>query len=213
MFANVVQSLASNSLPVNWFDAVVILVLGFGLFRGRKNGMSKEILPLFQWLAVVFVSGLFYSMVAQLLVQWTGLDPLISYLLGYVILALAVIFVFSLIKRTVGLRLFGSNIFGSAEYYLGMPSGLVRFACILVFALAFLNARHFTASQIEASNNYQDRWYGAHFFPNLYNVQDQVFKQSFTGPYIKDYLGVLLIQPTTSGNSGNQAVEDDQPAE
>ena len=51
----------SNSLPVNWFDAVVVLVLGFGLFRGRKNGMSKEILPLFQWLAVILVSGLFYS--------------------------------------------------------------------------------------------------------------------------------------------------------
>jgi uncharacterized membrane protein required for colicin V production len=208
MFANAIQSLASNSLPLNWFDAVVVLVLGFGLFRGRKNGMSKEILPLFQWLAVIFVSGLFYSMVAQLLVQWAHLDPLVSYLLGYVILALAVFLVFSMIKRTLGLKLFGSNIFGNAEYYLGMPSGLVRFACMLLFALAFLNARQYTSAQIDASNDYQARWYGEHFFPDLFNVQNQVFKKSFSGPYIKDYLSVLLIKPTLAGGGGNRPVQD-----
>ena len=212
MFANVMQSLVSNSLVANWFDAVVVLVLGFGLFRGRKNGMSKEILPLFQWLAVIFVCGLFYSMVAQLLVKLAALDPLTSYILSYVVLALVVFFIFSLLKRTLGIRLFGSNIFGNAEYYLGMPSGMVRFACMLLFALAFLNARNYTPAQIEASNNYQERWYGAHYFPNLYTVQNQVFKQSFTGPYIKDYLGVLLITPTPESGSGNQPLPD-EPAE
>ncbi|MGB7767718.1 MAG: CvpA family protein [Verrucomicrobiia bacterium] len=212
MFANAMQSLVSNGLAANWFDAVVVLMLGFGIFRGRKNGMSKEILPLFQWLAVIFVCGLFYSMVAQLLAKTAGLDQMTSCLLGYGILALAVFLIFSLLKRIVGLRLFGSSIFGGAEYYLGMPSGMVRFACMLIFALAFLNARHFTPAQIEASNSYQEHWYGAHFFPDLYTVQDEVFKQSFTGPYIKDYLGVLLITPVTASGSGNQPVQD-EPAE
>ena len=100
-----------------------------------------------------------------------------------------------MIKRPLSSRLFGSNLFGSAEYYLGMPSGMVRYACVLLFALAFLNARHYTPAQIEADNKYQERWYGAHFFPDLYTVQDQVFEKSFTGPYIKKYLGVLLIEP------------------
>ncbi len=208
MFAISIQSLAANSLPVNWFDAVVVLVLGFGIFRGRKNGMSKEILPLFQWLTVISVSGLFYSMVAPLLVMMVTLDLLTSYILGYAILALVVFLVFSLIKRALGLRLFGSNLFGSAEYYLGMPSGMVRYACVLLFALAFLNARFFTTAQIEAGNNYQERWYGAHFFPDLYTVQNEVFVKSLTGPYIKQYLGVLLIKPTTSGASGTQPVQD-----
>jgi len=211
MFAFAIQSLASNSLPLNWFDAVVVLVLGFGLFRGRRNGMSKEMLPLFQWLAVIFVCGLFYSVVAQYLVKYVSVDPLTSYILGYVILMLVVFFVFSLLKRTLGLRLFGSNIFGNAEYYLGMPAGMVRFACVLLFALAFLNARGFTTAQIDAVNNYQERWYGAHFFPDLHTMQDQVFKKSFTGPYIKDYLGVLLIKPTTS--DGNNQPMPDEPAE
>jgi len=207
MFANVMHSVVSNSLAANWFDAVVVLVLGFGLFRGRKNGMSKEMLPLLQWLAVVFVCGLFYSVVARYLIKYASLDKMTSYLVSYMILALVVFFVFSLLKRTVGLKLFGSNIFGGAEYYLGMPSGMVRFACILFFALSFLNAPLYTSAQIEANNDYQQRWYGAHYFPNLYGVQDQVFRKSFTGPYIKEYLGVLLITPTIS--SGHQPMPDE----
>ena len=199
------KTMASNSLPLNWFDVVVVLTLCFGIFRGRKNGMSKEILPLFQWLAVILVCGLFYSMVADLLVKYASAGKLLSCIVAYAILALAVFFIFSLLKRTVGLKLFGSNLFGGAEYYLGMPSGMVRFACILLFALSFLNAPAYTSAQIQAANNYQERWYGAHYFPDLFNVQHQVFKESFTGPYVKDYLGVLMIKPTTSGSSSQVA--------
>ena len=210
MLAASIQSLAANSLPLNWFDALVVIVLGFGLFRGRKNGMSKEILPLFQWLAVVFICGLFYSFAADLLVKYAFADKMTSYIFGYLILALLVFFIFSLLKRTVGLKLFGSNLFGNAEYYMGMPSGMVRFACMLLFALSFLNAPAYSPAQIQAANSYQEHWYGAHFFPNLFNVQDQVFKQSFTGPYLRDYLGVLMIKPTGSGRLG-QVAQSNQP--
>ncbi len=212
MFANAIQSLASTNVPLNWFDGLVVLVLGFGLFRGRKNGMSKEILPLSQWLAVVLVSGFLYAMVAQILTTMVTVDTLTGYLLGYAILALALFGIFSVVKRPLAARLFSSNLFGGAEYYLGMLSGLIRFSCILLFALAFLNARHYTPAQIEAGNNYQNRWYGAHFFPDLYTVQDQVFRKSFTGPYIKEYLGMLLIEPTTMSGSGNQTAQD-EPAD
>ena len=181
MFANALNSLSSTSLPANWFDVVVVLMLGFGLFRGRKNGMSKEILPLFQWLVA-------------------GLDSLTGNLLAYVILALAIFLIFSVVKRTLGLRLFGSNLFGGAEYYLGMLSGLIRFACMLMFALAFLNARHYTSAQIEEGKNFQTSTFGSNLFPDLYTVQDQVFNKSFTGPCIRNYLGVLLIEPTLAGS-------------
>ena len=209
MLAMSINWLTSNNLAANWFDAVVLAVLVFGLIRGRKNGMSKEILPLFQWLAVIFVCGLFYSVVAQYLVKYASLDQMTANLLGYAILAMVVFFIFSFLKRTVGLKLFGSNIFGGAEYYLGVPSGMVRCACMLLAALALLNAPYYTSAQIQAASDYQTRWYGAQFFPNLYNVQAQVFKNSFTGPYIKDYLGVLLIKPTAS--NGDSQVAQDEP--
>ncbi|MGH7994290.1 MAG: CvpA family protein, partial [Limisphaerales bacterium] len=199
-----------NSLSLSWFDAVVVMVLMFGLFRGRKNGMSKEILPLFKWLAIIFVSGLFYSQMAQWLVSLASLDPLTGNLLGYAILALVVFLIFSMLNRPLGLKLFGSNLFGNAEYYLGTPSGMVRYACVLLFALSFLNARHFTPAQIEADSKYQQRWYGAQFFPGLYTVQNQVFVKSYTGPFIKKYLAVLMIEPTPMKGGPSAS---DNPAE
>ena len=210
MFAISMQSLASNSLPVSWFDGVVVMVLVFGIFRGRKNGMSKEILPLSEWFAVIFISGLFYSFVAQWLNRMAGLGALLSNIVGYTLLAVIIFLIFSTIKRSVGLRLFGSNMFGNAEYYLGVPSGMVRYFCVLLFAMSLLGARQYTPEQVQASNDFQQRWYGSHFFPDLYNVQDAVFQKSFTGPYIRKYLSVLMIEPTTSGGATLHAASPPQ---
>lgn len=205
MFAVSLQSLASNSLSLSWFDGVVVLVLVFGLFRGRKNGMSKEFLPLSEWFAVIIIGGLFYTFVAQWIDSLSGLGVLMSNIIGYTLLALVIFLFFSMIKRPLGLRLFGSNVFGNAEYYLGMPSGMVRYFCVLLFALSFLNARHYTPTEVQASNDFQQRWYGSHFFPDLYNVQDEVFNKSFTGPYIRKYLSVLMLEPVTTGGATLQA--------
>lgn len=199
MLAETTQSLPVDKLGMNWFDVAVVLILVAGLFRGQKNGMSLEVLPLFQWLSVVIVSGLFYPTVARWLVNMALLKFPAGCVMGYVLLALTIFFIFSLLKRALTPRLEGSSLFGNAEYYLGMPSGLIRFGCMLLFALAFLNARHLTAEEIKAGNDYQQRWYGAHFFPDLHTVQEQVFEESFTGHSIKKYLGVLLIQSTPPG--------------
>jgi uncharacterized membrane protein required for colicin V production len=199
VLAETIESLPVDKLEMNWFDVVAGLILVAGLFRGRKNGMSMEVLPLSQWLSVVIVCGLFYPTVAQWLVNTGFLKLPASCVMGYVLLALAIFLIFSLLKRALTPRLDGSSLFGNAEYYLGMPAGLARFACVVLFALAFLNARHFTAEEIKVGNDYQQRWYGAHFFPDLHTVQEQVFEESFTGHSIKKYLGVLLIQSTPPG--------------
>ena len=194
MLAEITQSLPVDKVEVNWFDVAAVLILVVGLFRGRKNGMSMEVLPLFQWLSVVIVSAWFYPAVARWLVNATLLKYPAACVMGYALLALAIFFVFSQLKRALTAKLFGSNLFGNAEYYLGMPSGLVRFGCMLLFALAFLNARHYTPQEIKAHHDYEQRWYGSDFFPGLQTVQEQVFVKSFTGHSIKKYLGVLLIQ-------------------
>ena len=53
MIAAAVAAPATNAMSFNWFDMVVVVVLGFGLFRGRRNGMSKELIPLLEWLVLV----------------------------------------------------------------------------------------------------------------------------------------------------------------
>jgi uncharacterized membrane protein required for colicin V production len=198
MIAAITDKLTLDKLPVNWFDAAVLLILAFGLFRGRKNGMTKEFLRVFQWLSLVIVCGFFYEVAAQALINMAGWSKPASYFSGYLILAFLVWFVFVILKKIFVPRLTGSNIFGGAEYYMGMFSGMIRFACMLIFALALLNAKVYTPAEIAANQAYVQRWYGGgvysgNYIPDLHTVQESVFKKSFVGPYIKDYLGTLLL--------------------
>ena len=199
MIGAAIPNLALDNLPVNWFDAVVLGILILGMIFGRKHGMSKEALPLLKWVSLVLVCGFWYQTAAQLLVNTARLSKLASCIFGYLLLAFAVFLVFLTIKRLLGYRLGENNFFGSAEYYLGMLSGIIRFACMLLAVLALLNAPFYTEADIKKHDAYVKRWFGGglysgDFFPSLKTVQEQVFTKSFTGPYIKDYLGPLLIE-------------------
>jgi hypothetical protein len=218
MIAAATHSFALDDLPFGWFDVVFVAVLAFGLFRGRKNGMTKELLPVLQWLALVAACGLGYQMVGQILISLAGWGKTLCYILGYLCIAFLVYLLFLVLKKIFMARLTGSNFFGRGEYYLGMLSGLVRFACILLFALAFLNAPYYTAADIASSKAYAARWYGGgekgfsgDFFPTLQSVQEGVFKKSLTGPFINDYLGVLLINSVPSGPGKSGAAPQKQP--
>ena len=198
MIAATTQTLALDKLPINWFDMALLLILAFGLFRGRKNGMTKEVLRVFQWLALVIVCGLFYETAAQALINIAAWNKPTSYVTGYLILAFLVWLAFVVLKKILVPRLTGSNVFGSGEYYLGMFSGMVRFACMVFFLLALLNAPVYTQAEIQAHQAYVKRWfgggvYGGNYIPDMQMVQESVFKKSFAGPYIKDYLGTLMI--------------------
>jgi uncharacterized membrane protein required for colicin V production len=207
-----------DNLPVNWFDAFLLVMLGFGIFRGRKNGMTKEMLPLFLWIGIVIAAGLCYPMVAQLYNNTCGLDKLWSALAGYFSITMVIFFIYSLMKKFLQPRLTGSNFFGGGEYYLGMISGMIRYACIVIFIMALINAKHYTSAEIAAKKAYNERWYGGglysgDYIPDLHSLQGAVYEKSFTGPYIKQYLGMLLIEtgPDTGGGSGGAPSKQPAP--
>jgi hypothetical protein len=77
-----------------------------------------------------------------------------------------------------------------------MAAGVVRYTCILIFALAFLNAPLYTKGEKAADLKFQNDVYGSDFFPKLYTVQEDVFEKSFVGPHIQNELGFLLIKST-----------------
>jgi hypothetical protein len=205
------SSFSLDKLPFGWFDVAFVLILVFGLFRGRKNGMTKEIIPMFQWIVTVIACGLGYEIVGDLLNNLSGWGKLPCYLLGYFTVMFVVYLIFQLLKKLFMERLTGSNFFGGGEYYLGMISGLVRYACLMLVALALLNAPYYTAGDVIKSKAYASRWFGGglysgNFFPTLQSVQEEVFKNSLIGPLIKNYLGVLLINSVPAG------ADDQKPA-
>jgi uncharacterized membrane protein required for colicin V production len=199
---------ATNGLPFNWFDMAVVVVLGFGLFRGRRNGMAKELLPLLQWLVMVSVCGLGYTMLAGVLAGFIP-DKLWNCLVAYLALALAVFIVFTILKQQFDEKLVKSNFFKGGEYYLGMLAGMVRYACVLLFVLALLHAPVYTQAEIAQQTAYDQKNFGGglfagNYFPHLFQVQAAVFKESFLGPRIKDNAGMLLINTRQPGAGGAQ---------
>jgi hypothetical protein len=136
-----------------------------------------------------------------------------AYVSCYLIIALVVLLVFSFIKTPLKRKLEGSNAFGSGEYYLGIVSGIVRYLCIVIFALALLNAPYYSAAEIQAARAYTNRWFGGgmsgysgDFFPTLSEVQASVFRDSLTGPFIKDNLSVLLVNTFGTGGPAKAPV-------
>jgi len=190
-----------DQLPINLFDLVLLVVLAAGIYRGRKHGMSEELLSLLTWLAILFGCALLYQPGAELIRQCTSMfSRLTCYLFAYLGAAALIFLLFVGIKRALGGKLLGSDIFGRSEYYLGMGSGLVRFSCILLAALALLNARYFSPKEVRAMEARDIDLYGSTFFPGLHSLQATVFDKSLTGPWIKDNLGFLLIKPTEPEN-------------
>jgi uncharacterized membrane protein required for colicin V production len=197
--------------PFNAFDFLVALILVGGLLRGRKQGMSSELLALSKWLAVLFVCAVAYEPIGSFFNQSTSmLSMLACYLLAYIGSALVIVLVFMGIHRALGGKLIGSDVFGKTEYYLGMGSGLLRFACGLLVGLALLNAPYYSPKKVQAMEKFQNDNYGSNFFPTLYTVQSSVFERSVCGKWIREHLGFLLIKPT-EGSGDKKFHQADAP--
>src|ERR1051325_602728 len=127
------MNLSLDKMPFNWFDAVLVGLLIWGLHRGRKHGMSDELIGLLKWLTVVIVCALAYPAVGERISDSAVFGHLSGYLMAYFEIALVIAVVFAYLKKAVGGKLLGSDVFGRTEFYLGMVAGMVRWACILIW--------------------------------------------------------------------------------
>ena len=193
------------NLPFNFFDVLLVAVLAAGVVQGRKHGISLELLSLCKWLTLLAVCAAVYGRLGALISSVGAFDLLSCYLFSYLGVALVVLLLFSILERRYVPKLSESDIFGRGEYFLGMGSGMLRFACILIMGLSLLNAREFSPSELKAIVKYQEENYGSHLFPGLHSLQVVIFEKSLTGSFIKDDLGFLLISPTTANQKAIEA--------
>jgi uncharacterized membrane protein required for colicin V production len=217
MIAAIVQKSTPwwQNLSVNWFDVVVLAVLAFGFWRGRKRGMSREALPTLFWLVAVIGAGFGYQPLGDLL-RSTGYvkqvfgtsinERTAAYVVSYLAIVMVAFILHSLVGKFFKEKVAGSNAFGSGEYYLGIIAGMIRYSCIALFFLALLNAPYYSAADIMAQKAYNNRWYGGgmkdysgDFIPSLADIQAGVFKNSIAGQAIQNNLSALLIQSNAPG--------------
>jgi len=222
MIAVATSNFGSGRLLFNWFDVALVLVIAFGFWRGRTNGMTKEILPVCQWLLMVIIAAFGYQPLGDLLIQQGIIRSVFgghfnertaAYVTSYLLIVVVVFTVFTFVKRALKPKIEGSNAFGSTEYYFGMISGVIRYACMVIFALALLHAPYYSAGDIEAARAFNNRNFGGglagysgDFFPTLSETQSSIFRDSLTGPLIENYLSVLLVNTFGPGGSAKSPV-------
>ncbi|MEO5802355.1 MAG: CvpA family protein [Verrucomicrobiota bacterium] len=189
-----------KNLPFNYIDIIIVVLLIVGIFRGRKRGMSEELLSFIQWMIIIFVGCRIYQPLGNLIKQHAPFSLLTCYVMVYVIFAILVKLIFSQIKHAVGEKLIGSNFFGGSEYYFGMFAGMIRFACVVLMVMALLNARLITDKERAETARMQTKNFEGISFPTFGSIQQSVLFESCSGQQVKKYLNFVLIESTAGEN-------------
>jgi hypothetical protein len=186
---------AFSRISYNYIDGILVAWLVVGIFRGRKRGMTQELLPSTQWVLITLLAGLFYGAFGRLIYQGTSgaFNHLWSDLTAYLIIAFAIHVVFLWLKDVAGEKLTGSDLFGKSEYYLGMMAGLIRFACMFLVLIAVVHARIYTASELAETEKEQKRNFEGIRFPTFGSIQHAMLFESLSGQWVCDHLGRILI--------------------
>lgn len=186
-------------LQISWVDLVLASVLVIGMARGRKRGISEELLDMLKWLFIVLVGAVAYAPLGDLMADLTPFSHYSCYVAVYGFVVLAGLILFSSIKTAVGEKIVASEAFGDGEYYLGIFAGAFRYCLIILVVLSFIGARQYQPHEANSRVQSQMKNFGMVFF-TMPQFQDEVFKHSFLGRQVDEYLSPFMIRPTTSEN-------------
>jgi uncharacterized membrane protein required for colicin V production len=188
------------NITFNWFDLVAAGALLLGAVFGRKKGLSEELLPLFQWLAVVVVGALYYEPIGRFLAGYTQLSLLVAYVLSYIAIIAFHMLLFNFVKRAVGDKLVSSDVFGRYEYLLGMGAGFLKAAALILVFLALMNAKFVDPEKVAAMAKSQQENFGSISFPTFGTVQNAVLRESSVGQFAGRHFKEQLIKATDPGD-------------
>jgi len=180
----------------SWVDFLILIVVLVGMVRGRKHGISQELIEIIKWSVIVVVAAVVYEPLGLVLSQATALNPLLSYVAVYSAVGFILFLIFAFIRRQIGDKLMNADKFGAGEYYLGMAAGAFRYTCIIIVAMSFIHARYYSPAELQAKAKAQLDVLGSDFFPSWGEFQNEVFKKSTAGRFTEENLPVLLIKST-----------------
>lgn len=196
-----------SNLP--WFDILVVILLIVGLFRGRKRGMSVELLSVVQ-VGVVVVAGayLYKPLGLKLNALADRTIPFIwCYILVYVGFTAIVYMIFSKLRTAIGEKLFGSDMFGRMEYYFGMVAGVLRYAFVILWFMSLIHVKAIDKQREAELAKIQKDNFGSISFPTWGQIQQDILEDSVTGKQVAQHAPHLLME-ALKGDEGGKEVED-----
>jgi uncharacterized membrane protein required for colicin V production len=194
--AAVAKPVAAPSTPGNLFDGFVIVMLIIGMIRGKMRGMSEELLDVFEWLLVVVVAAHAYKPIGDWVANFAKIPVVLAYVGSYLFVVIVITSIFATVKRKMGEKVFESDLFGGAEYPLGMLGGMVRYGCMVMMLLAILNAFVLDYSQVEIKRKAQEKDLGEGMsFPTKESLHQGIFIGSIVGQFARNNLETQMIEP------------------
>jgi uncharacterized membrane protein required for colicin V production len=187
---------------ISWVDFAILMVVIIGIVRGRKRGMSEELLDIIKWVTVLTAVAFVHRPAGEMLAASSVFSLLSCYVFVYTLIIVFFKLFFGFVRRQIGDKLVSSDFFGSAEYYLGMVAGAFRYVCVTIVVLAFIGARYYSPEEIQADADFQKNNFGDIRFPTLKSLQHEVFGRSFVGTATRDFVPFLLIPPTPPETKG-----------
>lgn len=186
----------------SWFDFVTVIMLGAGIWVGRRRGMSAELLDLLVWSGVVGLGALTNPGFGRWLVVNVHFSTGTSYVLAYLLVMSTVLFLGFAVRRWIGAKLVSADTFGRMEYYLGMVAGAVRFLLMLLAVLAVLHGPYISQEELSKKIEAQRRDLGEIYFPPFGQIQRNIFKDSLTGRMVEKHLYAVLVDTKGKGGAG-----------
>ena len=177
---------------------MIILVI-VGIVRGRKRGMSEELLDVLQWLCIVVLCALAYRPLGLYLADYTHMEVWIAFMTAYFAVAFVIILIFAGLKRAMGEKLVQADTFGGMEYYLGMIAGPIRFLSVLLVVLAFINGYYVSEADRARDMKWQMDSFGFRLVPTPGFLQQIIFVESASGKFVKKKLSRELIEAVPPG--------------
>ncbi len=181
-------------ISFRWFDLVAVALIFVGVFHGRKNGMSQELFNTLKWLIMLAVAPFLYEPVGKLLLKFVPLKALYVYVGAFVAISAIVHALLVTVRKKIKDRMSGSDVFGSAEYPLGMLAGAFQYSCLMVMIVACLNAKYVDEKALQAQDTAQREAMGEKFIPTPGNLHKDAMT-SIAGQFIKKYFKNQLIKP------------------
>jgi hypothetical protein len=80
-----------------------------------------------------------------------------------------------------------------------MMAGVVRFACIMLAAMALMNSKVKTAAELAQTEHFQADNFSGVRFPTYGQLQQDVLFKSFTGSFVETKMKAILIASVNSG--------------
>jgi uncharacterized membrane protein required for colicin V production len=183
----------AQGMPIKTFDIVVVVFVIVGIVRGRKLGMSQDLLNLLMWVGIVIGGAFAYGPGGAFLAKNANISQLWSNVGVYLGVAVACFVLQGIVKDLIKDKLANSDLFGRLEYPLGMMSGAIRYPAMLIMLMALLHSRLVTSADMAATAKSQKENYGSISLPTRGDIQQAIFYESMSGRFIREKAPWLLI--------------------